>query len=80
MTLTVGDSLIVRQPSKIRSLAEGRGIISYIGVREMGYKGFEIGRALNMGAGGVSLALRRGESILRERVGIKEEILRKLVK
>ena len=55
-------------------------IISYIGIREMGYKGFEIGRELNMGAGGVSLALRRGESILRERVGIKEEILQKLVK
>jgi len=74
------DEKLIRQPSKIRSLAEARGIISYIGVRDLGYRGLEVGRELNLGAAGVSVALRRGESILRERPGIKEEVLRKLVK
>lgn len=74
------DEELIRQPSKIRSLAEARGIISYIGVRELGYRGLEVGRELNLGAAGVSVALRRGELILRQRPGIKEEVLRKLVK
>ena len=33
-----------------------------------------------LGAGGVSIALRRGESILRERPELREEILMKLAK
>jgi len=74
------DPKLIRQPSKIRSLAEARGIISYVGIRELGYKGLEVGQELNLGAGGVSVALRRGESFLRERPEIKEEILKKLVK
>ena len=74
------DPKLIRQPSKVRSLAEARGIISYIGVRELGYKGLEVGQELNLGPGGVSVALRRGEAILRERPEMKEEILRKLVK
>lgn len=74
------DSRAMRQPSKNRSMAEARGIISYIGIRELGYKGFQMGRELKLGAGGVSIALRRGESILRERPGLREEILGKLVK
>jgi hypothetical protein len=74
------DEKLIRQPSKIRSLSEARGIISYIGVRELGYRGLEVGRELNLGAAGVSVALRRGKSILRERPEIKEEVLRKLVK
>ena len=56
------DEKLIRQPSKIRSLAKARGIISYIGVRELGYRGLEVGQELNLGAAGVSVALRRGES------------------
>jgi putative transposase len=74
------DARLIPQPSKLRSLAEARGIMTYIGIRELGYKGIEIGQALNLGAGGVSLALRRGESALRERPEIKEKILKQLVK
>ena len=33
------DEKLIRQPSKIRSLADARGIISYIGVRELGLQG-----------------------------------------
>ncbi len=74
------DPLAVRQPSKIRSLAEARGIISYIGIRELGYKGFEVGRELNLSPGGVSIAMRRGELVLRRRPEIREEILTKISK
>jgi hypothetical protein len=56
------------------------GIISYIRVRKLGYKGIEVGQGLNLGAGGVSVALRRRESMLRERPEIKEKILKQLVK
>ena len=74
------DPRAMRQPSKNRPMAEARGIISYIGMRERGYKGIQMGRELNLGAGGVSIALRRGESILRERPELREVILGKLVK
>jgi hypothetical protein len=47
--------------------------------RSKGYKGLEVGQELNLGPGGVSVALRRGESTLRERPEMKEEILGKLV-
>jgi len=30
-----------------RSLAEARGMICYVGVRELGYTGMELGRELN---------------------------------
>jgi len=73
------DPTLIRQPSKIRSFTEARGIISYVGIRELGYKGLEVGEELKLGAGGVSVALRRGESILRKKPEIREEILRKLV-
>jgi hypothetical protein len=46
----------------------------------MGYKGFELGKELNLGASGVSIALRRGESFLQERPGLKEGILSILAK
>ena len=71
---------LIRQPSKIRLIAEARGVISYMAIRELGYMGLEVGRELNLGPAGVSIALRRGERILRERTEIKEKILRKLAK
>ena len=51
-----------------------------MGIRELGYKGFEVGQELKLGTGGVSVVLRRRESILRKVPEIREEILRKLVK
>lgn len=71
---------LIRQPSKIRLIAEARGVISYMAIRELGYMGLEVGKELNLGPAGVSIALRRGERILRERTEIKEKILRKLAK
>jgi putative transposase len=71
---------LIRQPSKIRLIAEARGIISYMAIRELGYMGLKVGKELNLGPAGVSIALRRGECILREKTELKEKILRKLAK
>jgi REP element-mobilizing transposase RayT len=65
----------ILRPSKKRQLAEGRGIVSYLAVREMGYKCFEVGKELRLGPAGVSIAMRRGEVLF----GNKPEIKRKLM-
>lgn len=54
----------VKRPGKSRAHAEARGIISYLAVRELGYKGKEVCRELCLGPSGVSKALRRGEMFL----------------
>ena len=74
------DPVLIRQPSKARSFSEARGIICYVGIRELGYKSFELGRELNLGASGVSIALRRGESLLRSEPGLQERIFSLLEK
>jgi REP element-mobilizing transposase RayT len=65
----------VRRPSKSRPLAEARGIICYFAVRELGYKGLELGKELHLGPAGVSIAVRRGEFVIRERPELKEKVL-----
>ena len=65
----------VRRPGKSQPIAEARGILCYVAIRDLGYKGFELGRELNLGPAGVSIAMRRGETILKEKPAIKEMIL-----
>jgi hypothetical protein len=48
-----------------------------MGIKELGYNGFEVGRQLNLSSGGVSIAMRQGELVLRKRPEIRKEILRK---
>lgn len=70
----------LRRPSKNRVLADARGVVCYIGMREFGYKGMDIGRELNLGSGGVSRALRRDEIFLSKNSALKQRILEELVK
>lgn len=56
-------------------LTEARGIICYLAVREMGYKGFEVGKEMHLGPAGVSIAVRRGEVLMRNNPGLKEKIM-----
>jgi hypothetical protein len=70
----------LRWPSKNRMLSQARGIVCYIAVRELGHKGLDIGKELNLGSAGVSRALRRGEVALRENPNLKERIVYELVK
>ena len=61
------DENLVRHPSKNRILSEARGVVCYLAVRELGYKGTEVGRYLNLGPTGVTLAVRRGERACEEK-------------
>lgn len=54
----------VRRPSKTRQLAEARGIICYLAVRHLGYRGATVGKELHLGPTGVSIAVRRGEKTI----------------
>jgi len=51
----------VKRPSKTRHLAEARGVVCYLAVRQLGYRGAEVGKELHRGPTGVSIAVRRGE-------------------
>ena len=46
---------LIRRPGKIRSVADARGIVSCVAIRELGYKGTDVGRKLNLGPAGVSV-------------------------
>jgi hypothetical protein len=70
----------VRRPSKARPFAEARGIICYLAIRELGYKGLELEKELHLGPAGVSIAVRRGESLMRERPDFKEKVLSQIDK
>ena len=70
----------IRRPSKKRLLAEARGIVCYLAVRELGYKGNEVGKELFLTASGVSIAVRRGECFLNKNKGVKQDIFSKLEK
>jgi hypothetical protein len=52
----------VKRPSKTRHLAEARGIVCYLAVRHLGYRGADVGKELHLGPTGVSIAVRRGEN------------------
>jgi len=53
-------------PSKTKSLSQARGVVCYLAVREIGYKGTEVGRFLHIGPTGVTLAVRRGEQAIHQ--------------
>ena len=63
------------RPGKSRRPAAARAVVCYLAVREMGYRGTEVGAFLHLGSSGVSLAARRGEKYVRE----NPEVLPQLV-
>jgi len=50
---------------KAKPVSEARGLVAYLAIRELGFKGIEVGRELHLTSSGVSLALRRGELLMR---------------
>jgi len=55
---------LLRQRNRAQNLAAARAIICYLAVREFGFNGVEVARALNMSRSGVSVAVKRGCEIL----------------
>jgi REP element-mobilizing transposase RayT len=70
----------VKHPSKIRRLAEARGVICFIAVRKLGIAGGTVGKELCLGPTGVSIAIRRGEKALMENLELYNDLLRKIEK
>lgn len=56
----------LRENSRRASIAEARSVICYLAVRRAGYSGVEVGRLVNLGRAGVSVAVGRGEEKVRK--------------
>ncbi len=59
------DPAQIRKRSRTARLAEIRGVICYLAVRETGHNGAEVARHLNLGRAGVSHAASRGTLIVK---------------
>ena len=64
----------ITRPGKARAPAAARGIICHLATIEFGYSGKAVGRFLNLGPTGVSLASRRGEKELMADSAMQKEI------
>jgi len=69
------DPEAMRLPSKAKAIAEARGVISYLAIRNLGYKGKEVGQALHLGPTGVSIAVRRGERLVMSNPELKNRVV-----
>jgi chromosomal replication initiation ATPase DnaA len=62
----------VIRSGKARPISEARGIVAYFAVFELGLKGIEVGKALKLTSSGVSIAVQRGERLVREKPELNE--------
>ena len=60
---TEGDE--IRRRRRLAYLSEARAVVCYLAVRELGYKGGEVGKALHLGRAGLSGAVQSGEGVVR---------------
>lgn len=72
--ITGVDSRTIDRPGKARAAARARAIFCCIAVREYGYSGKEAGAATRLGSAGVSIAVRRGEALIRKDPSILEKV------
>lgn len=62
---------LLQRRTRIAGIAEARAVFCFLAVREGGHNGAEVARMLGMSRAGVSIAIRRGEIVLRERPGLR---------
>lgn len=65
----------IRRPGKAKPVSEARGIIVCLAIRELGYKGIEVGKELHLTSSGVSIAVRRGELLIQDKPELKGKLL-----
>jgi len=70
----------ILRPGKKRLPSAARGLVCYLAVRRLGYKGKDVGRELSLSGAGVSIAARRGETFLKSHKGLRQDILEELEK
>ncbi len=63
--------------SRRRIVGQARSIISFLAVREMGYKTTEVARGLKVGQPNISRAVEKGRRLISEEKNIKENVLYK---
>jgi REP-associated tyrosine transposase len=63
------------QTTKERAVARARAIFCLLAVHELGYTGKEAGAAAGLGSAGVSIAIRRGEELLRNEPALRAKIV-----
>jgi len=57
----------IRRRRRLAHLCEARAVVCYLAVRELGYNGGQVGKALHLGWAGLSGAVQRGEGAVRAR-------------
>ena len=70
------DAEKVRRISKERALAKASAIFCFLAVRDYGYTGKEAGMTTGLGSAGVSIAVRRGEELIKIDPSIRERVVR----
>jgi hypothetical protein len=55
----------LRLKTRAARIAEVRGVVCYLAVRQLGHSGVEVGRHLGLGRAGVSVAASRGEKLVK---------------
>lgn len=60
-----------------RCLARARAIFCCLAVREYGYTGKEAGMVTGLGSAGVSIAVQRGEELMKRNPALRERIVRR---
>lgn len=72
--ITGVDAVMIRRPSKERTLAKARAIFCCLAVRKYGYTGKEAGLLAGLGSAGVSIAVQRGEKLFETDPSMREMI------
>lgn len=73
--LTGVEAETILRPTKERAVARARAIFCRLAVHEFGYTGKEAGATAGLGSAGVSIAIRRGEELLKNDPTIRERIV-----
>jgi len=69
------DTEAIVRPGKERTIARARAIFCCLAVREYGYTGKEAGSVTGLGSAGVSIAVQRGEKLMKSEPSIREKIM-----
>ena len=73
--MTGVDAQVMRRPGKERTAARARAIFCCLAVREYGYSGKEAGAATGLKSSGVSIAVQRGEKLMKKDPAMREKIM-----
>jgi putative transposase len=73
--VTEMDAEKLKRSGKERAAAGARAIFCFLAVREYGHTGKEVGSLTGLGSSGVSIAVRRGEEVMRNNPSLRKMIV-----